>query len=112
MSVWFKSSQRQSGYLLSFRDSSTGNFFAGDRDLYLDDTGALQFYIWDTGGHVISSASGFRDGQWHHAAATLSASTGMRLYADGNLVASNANVTFAYTYPQGGYWRIGESFQG
>src|SRR5262249_22514229 len=52
MSVWFKSSQRQSGYLLSFRDSSTGNFFAGDRDLYLDDTGALQFYIWDTGGHV------------------------------------------------------------
>ncbi|HXJ56525.1 MAG TPA: LamG-like jellyroll fold domain-containing protein [Verrucomicrobiae bacterium] len=112
MSVWFKTSLSQYGVLLSFRDTSVGNFGAGDRDLYLDDAGALNFYIWDVGPHVITSASGFSDGQWHHAAATLSASTGMRLYADGNLVAADPNVTFAYTYPQGGYWRIGESFQG
>jgi hypothetical protein len=42
----------------------------------------------------------------------LSATTGMRLYVDGNFVAANPNVTFAYTYPQGGFWRIGEGFNG
>jgi len=45
------------------------------------------------------------NGYWHLADATFSAGTGMRLYLDGQLVASNAAVTSAQSYS--GYLRIG-----
>lgn len=37
---------------------------------------------------TISSATGYHDNTWHHAVATLSPTTGMRLYLDGALVSS------------------------
>jgi hypothetical protein len=52
---------------------------------------------------LVSSAS-YNDGQWHLADASFSTATGMRLYLDGQLVASNTlNSTQNYT----GYLRIG-----
>ncbi len=45
----------------------------------------------------------YNDGQWHHVVAVLE-SAGMRLYLDGDLVASNSNPR-AIRYQ--GYWRVG-----
>lgn len=112
MSLWFRTTATQIGVLLGFGDNATTPFGAADRTLYINGAGALSFYVWDGSPNTITSTNTFRDGQWHHAAATFSAATGMRLYVDGLLVAQNPNVTVAYTYPSGGYWRIGQDFNG
>ncbi|GAB3870355.1 LamG-like jellyroll fold domain-containing protein [Dactylosporangium cerinum] len=46
----------------------------------------------------------YTDGAWHHAAACVGAA-GVKLYADGVLVAANAAVTTAENTT--GYWRVG-----
>src|SRR6185312_2414772 len=53
---------------------------------------------------VVTSASAFNDGKWHHVAASLGAN-GMALYVDGKLVGSRTDTTSAQAY--NGYWRIG-----
>jgi probable HAF family extracellular repeat protein len=112
MSLWFRTTATQNGVLLGFGDSAQGPFNAADRTLSINSAGAISFYVWDGGPKTITSTNTFRDGQWHHAAATFSAATGMRLYVDGLLVAQNANVNVAFTYASGGYWRIGQNFNG
>ncbi|HXU76446.1 MAG TPA: LamG-like jellyroll fold domain-containing protein, partial [Methylomirabilota bacterium] len=112
LSAWFRTTSTIGGNLIQFGDSSLTPSGAGDRFLALNANGAIDLYVFDNFGHYIFSPPGFNDGKWHHAAATFSPTTGMRLYADGNLVAQNTNVTFAYTYPNGGYWRLGESING
>ncbi|HEX5219301.1 MAG TPA: LamG-like jellyroll fold domain-containing protein [Verrucomicrobiae bacterium] len=112
LSLWFRTTATQNGVLLNFGDSAQGPFADTDRKLSINSAGQVSFYVYDSGGKTITSTNTFRDGQWHHVAATLSDLAGMRLYVDGNLVAQNPNVTFAYTYPAGGYWRIGQNFNG
>jgi hypothetical protein len=112
LSAWFNTTNAQPATLIAFRDQSVLPGVAGDRDLRLEASGAVSFYVYDNFGHSIASPPGFNDGKWHHAAATFSSTTGMRLYVDGNLVSQNPNVTFAYTYPTGGYWRMGQGLKG
>ncbi len=74
--------------------------------MYLDSAGAVRFGVdsKSTTKTTIASKSGLDNGTWHHAAATLS-SSGMKLYVDGALVASNSSVTEARRMT--GSWRIG-----
>ena len=53
--------------------------------------------------NTITSPTAYNNGQWHQVVATQGAD-GMKLYVDGQLVASNA-VTGAQNYT--GYWRVG-----
>jgi hypothetical protein len=112
--IWFKTST--SGYLMGFGGSMNGQNSAltgYDRQLYVSASGYLVFDVYDAGFQYIASTTRYNDNAWHHAVATLS-STGMNLYADGALVASDPSTTSAQCYLAGsclgaggtGYWRI------
>jgi hypothetical protein len=109
LSLWFKTATTNGGVLISFDSSQTsvadGSQF--DRNLYLDDTGALHFGVWNAGPQQINSAAGYNDDNWHWVVGSLSASTGLSLYVDGVLAGNNAAVTSA-SANYNGYWRFGE----
>lgn len=102
--VWFRTTVA-GGLLIGLGNSQTGTSSQHDRKVYLNTAGQLVFGTYNGGVQVVTSPSAYTDGKWHHVVATMSAATGMRLYVDGSLVASNA----AYTVPENttGYWRIG-----
>jgi len=104
--LWFATTTTTGGWLIGMGSSQTGLSNTTDRQLYLTDAGEVGFGIM-SGNKVktVLSAAGYNDGNWHLADATFSASTGMRLYLDGQLVASNSSVTTAKNYS--GYLRIG-----
>lgn len=103
ISVWFKTTTPAGGRLIGFGNQQVGQGNNYDRHIYMDPQGRIHFGIY-TGSHtIISSGSQLNNGQWHQATARVS-SSGMRLFVDGNLVASNsANNPQNYW----GYWRIG-----
>jgi hypothetical protein len=104
--IWFATSTVKGGWLIGMGSSQTGQSTTTDRQLYLTNSGQVGFGI-SSGGtkRTVFSAAGYNDGAWHLADATFSAGTGMRLYLDGQLVASNATVTSALSYQ--GYLRVG-----
>lgn len=102
--VWFKSTVA-GGMLMGFGGSQVNSSGQHDRQVYLNTSGQLVFGTYNSGVQVVTSPKAYNDGTWHHVVATLSAGTGMRLYVDGVLVASNAAYTLAENYT--GYWRIG-----
>ncbi|MGH8976535.1 MAG: PKD domain-containing protein, partial [Acidimicrobiia bacterium] len=105
---WVRTSTTLGGKIIGFGDSRTGRSSSDgtDRHLYMTSSGQFVFGVRpDMGARVtINSAGGFNNNQWHHVVGTL-ASDGMKLYVDGNLVASNAGVTKGQVYR--GYWRVG-----
>jgi PKD repeat protein len=103
--TWFRTSTTTGGQLIGWGTAQTGGSTATDRKLYLDNTGRLIFGVNPGGRRTINSTATYRDGTWHHAAATLGPN-GMALYVDGSQVAANAAVTSAQ-YLTGGYWRLG-----
>lgn len=102
--VWFKSTVA-GGLLMGFGGSQVNSSGQHDRQIYLNTSGQLVFGTYNSGVQVVTSPKAYNDGAWHHVVATLSGGTGMRLYVDGALVASNASYTLAENYT--GYWRIG-----
>ena len=94
------------GFMICMVETQSGHNFLLDKMLQVGVgsiiTNDLVYYLHP--GHPVDlrTPTSVSDGQWHHAVATLSPS-GMKLYLDGNLVATNAN-----TSSQGfaGYWRI------
>jgi hypothetical protein len=102
--VWFKTTVA-GGKLIGFGNAATGASGNYDRHLYVNSAGRISFGSYNGAVQVVTSPAVYTDGLWHHAVGTMSAATGMRLYLDGALVASNA----AFTTPQNftGYWRIG-----
>lgn len=102
--VWFKTTVA-AGKLVGWGSARTGTSSSFDRHLYVETTGKLDFGTYSGGIQVISSPTAVTDGTWHHAVGTLSSSTGMRLYLDGALVASNSSYTAAEN--DSGYWRVG-----
>jgi hypothetical protein len=102
--VWFKTTVA-AGKLIGWGSSQTGTSSQYDRHLYIETTGKLDFGIYNGGIKVLTTPAAVNDGKWHQAVGTLSAATGMKLYLDGALVASNAT----YTTPENdsGYWRVG-----
>jgi signal peptidase I len=104
--IWFATTSIRGGWLVGVGSSATGLSVTADRQLYLTNAGQLGFGMLSSNkkkNSLVSSAS-YNDGQWHLADASFSTGTGMRLYLDGQLVASNTlNSTQSYT----GYLRIG-----
>ena len=105
--IWFKTASTRGGRLLGFGSSNTqtGTSTNPDRHLYLSDTGKLVFGVLNgTSKVVATSPLSYNNGTWHQAAASLSPTSGMRLYADGALVATNPNTAAGTSL---GYFRVG-----
>lgn len=102
--IWFKTSTSRGGKLIGFGNAATGASTTYDRHLYLTNSGQIVFGVYVNGTKVITSPDTYNDNEWHLATATLS-NGGMRLFVDGEQVASNPGVTSAE--PASGYWRIG-----
>jgi hypothetical protein len=106
-SVWFKTTTNTGGALLGFSSVQTGPNGNRDRFIYMTNTGII--YTGTAPGAVkkyLSSTLSYNDGTWHMATSTTGAS-GLKLYIDGNLIASDPTVTSGETIT--GYWRIGYS---
>lgn len=101
---WFKTASTSGGKLIGFGSARTGNSGSYDRHVYLSNNGRLSFGVYPGSAKVISSATGYNDGQWHMFSASLSGE-GMALYVDGRLVARDRTVVAGQSYK--GYWRIG-----
>lgn len=108
--IWFRTTSTRGGQLIGFGESATGTSAVADRRIWMRSNGVLRFSIRQNNTvRSVSTPGTYRDGIWHHAVATLS-SSGMRLYVDGVLRASNASYTTGYSYnPYGsdGFWRVG-----
>lgn len=102
--AWFKTTVA-GGKIIGFGSSQTGSSTQNDRHVYVSTTGQIVFGAYNGTTQVITSPDTYTDGDWHHVAATMSPATGMRLYIDGDLVASNASYTAGENYA--GYVRIG-----
>ncbi|MEV7528524.1 PKD domain-containing protein [Agrococcus sediminis] len=101
--TWFRTSTTSGGKLVGFGNARTGSSTSYDRHLYMNNAGQLLFGVYPGSVQVITTPGTYRDGEWHHAVATLG-SEGMRLYVDGQLRAQRNDVTSAQAYQ--GYWRI------
>ncbi|GGJ95603.1 hypothetical protein GCM10010123_26790 [Pilimelia anulata] len=92
------------GTLIGFSGSTTGASDANhDRVLYVDSGGRVTFGVNNGSIKTVRSAGTVNDGAWHHVAASLGAS-GMKLYVDGTLTATDAATTTAANFT--GYWRF------
>lgn len=101
--MWFKTTTRSGGKLIGFGNSRTGTSSHYDRHVYMTDGGQLVFGVYPGRVVTVTSSRAYNDGQWHYVAATLG-STGMALYADGQLVGTNANTGAESFY---GWWKVG-----
>ena len=107
LETWFKTTTTTGGRLLGWSNrNTTSNSTKRDRQLYMDNGGRLHFGVKPNATRqVVSSTSSYNDGAWHHAVASLSKS-GMKLYVDGQQVASRTDVTVG-EHLSIGYWRLG-----
>lgn len=101
--LWFRTTTTAGGKLIGFGNANSGTSNNYDRHVYMLPSGELQFGTWTGQMNVIGSPTALNDGAWHHVVASQDAS-GMKLFVDGQLVASNTQPSAqAYT----GYWRVG-----
>jgi hypothetical protein len=104
--VWVRTTSRTGGMLVGWGDRpGTGTSSRVDYVTYLGNDGKVRFGVVENSRSVITSSAAINDGKWHHVVATLDWASGQRLYVDGQLVASNANVKHGRDYR--GYWRVG-----
>ena len=101
--LWFKSTSTTGGKLIGFGNAASGNSTKYDRQVVLLNNGRLQFGVNPGTRALAETTTAYNDGQWHHVVATQGA-TGMKLYVDSVLAASNA-ATGAQSNT--GYWRVG-----
>jgi signal peptidase I len=107
--IWFRTTSTRGGQLIGFGDLASGTSNVADRRIWMTTAGVLNFSIRQNNTvRTLSTPAAYRDGNWHHAVATLS-SSGMRLYVDGALRASNNRNTAYHYNPYGsdGFWRVG-----
>ncbi|WP_152187782.1 PKD domain-containing protein [Georgenia satyanarayanai] len=105
--TWFRTTTKTGGRLVGWSNRSTqGSSSKHDRQLYMDSSGRIHFGVKPNASRlVVTSPTGFNDGGWHHAVATLS-KDGMALYLDGKKVGGRSDVTVGEHLALG-YWRIG-----
>jgi hypothetical protein len=130
VSLWFRA-QTPGGKLAGLESKATGTSDYFDRQLWLDSSGRVCFGVFSPAPAVITpadspyvravpgspsdppgrlnmqriltSASTYLDGGWHHLAATLS-TQGQFLYVDGIQAAANPSCTSGAGFT--GYWRF------
>src|SRR6266404_2405507 len=106
LSVWFNTTTTRGGRILGFGNSQTGTSTMYDRAIYMSDAGRVLFGIYSgTVVQSLSSSFSYNDGGWHQATATFSATSGMELYVDAQLVDANGAYNIAQVYT--GWWRLG-----
>ena len=101
--LWFRTTTTTGGGLIGFTDNSaaTTGGSSSDRMIYMNDAG--QVLLGATAATAVTSPASYNDGQWHHVVGSVG-TMGMRLFVDGQLVASSAYTTVInYT----GYWHAG-----
>jgi hypothetical protein len=103
LEAWVKTTTTSGGLIVGFASTATGAAGNYDRQIYMANDGQIYFGVGAN--HTIDSPRDYNDGNWHLIDATFSPSTGMALYVDGALVASNSSITAAQVY--NGYWRVG-----
>jgi hypothetical protein len=90
---------------MGFGAAQTGTSNTNDRNIWMDNSGKINFGIYPSPAVVISSTNSYNDGSWHHVVGTFTANS-LLLYVDGQNVASQTvGVSNAQNYT--GYWRIG-----
>ncbi len=100
---WFRTSSTSGGKLFGYGNAQSGSSSNYDRHVYMTNAGKLVFGVWNGQADIVTSPASYNDGSWHYVVAGIGAS-GMVLYVDGQLVASNGVTT---AQPFGGYWRVG-----
>jgi hypothetical protein len=102
--LWFNTTTTQGGYLMGFGSSPSGTSVNKDRQIWMSDSGQLNFGI-NTGSPLsIQSPASYNDGQWHQVVAT-EGFDGLNLYVDGQLVQNVTTSSAPKSYL--GYWRVG-----
>jgi hypothetical protein len=106
--AWFKTSS--DGGIMGFDTNQTdGGPSNWDRMVFVDNTGHLVFGVYASSTiQEVTSPKTYWDNSWHQVIATLGSTGGERLYVDGSLVASNANVTTAENQTE--YWHLGFAY--
>lgn len=105
--IWFRTTTTTGGRLIGWGNSYNGTSSAIDRHIFLNSPGNLVFGVYAGSIRTVVSPKTYNDGSWHQAVSTLSGA-GMKLYADGVLVASDPNTTTAEGGTTGrGWWRVG-----
>ncbi len=104
LSLWFRTTTSSGGKLIGFGNQRETTSSQYDRHIYMTNAGRLVFGVRPSAVRTVTSPATYRDGAWHHVAATLSGA-GMRLYVDGTLVVSRTDTTSAQSYS--GFWRVG-----
>lgn len=106
LEAWFRTTSATGGKIVGRGNRIDRNSSKVDRHLYLTNSGEVVFGVKPNATRqVVSSAAGLNDGEWHHAAATLSPA-GMRLYVDGALAGERGDVSVGEHLALG-YWRVG-----
>ena len=104
--LWFNTTTTRGGYLFGFGNGTDGGQSSSkDRLVYMLNSGQLRFGVYDAAVKTITSPATYNDGQWHMMTATLSPGTGLRLFVDGTLVATNSTYVRAENYT--GFFRSG-----
>lgn len=102
--LWFKTTTNQGGKLIGYGNERTGTSGSYDRHIYMRNDGRLTFGVYTGQTDTIASSTAYNDGVWHQVASSQD-SSGMKLYVDGSVVATNPNVTTGEGFS--GFWRIG-----
>ena len=104
--MWFNTTTTQGGALMGFGTSPGGASVSRDRQVWMANSGRLNFGIIASGAPLsIESAGAYNDGRWHQVVATEGPG-GLNLYVDGLLVANKVTTSVPQNYL--GYWRVGD----
>jgi len=107
ISVWFKTTAATKMGIFGFENTQTGTgSTANSSSLETETDGRLTFYFWNGTGFAITTTATYRDGNWHHAVASIGLA-GSQLWVDGTLASQNTAVNSSGTYA--GYWRLGHT---
>ncbi|MFB6781065.1 LamG-like jellyroll fold domain-containing protein [Streptomyces sp. NPDC056352] len=102
--TWIKTTTTRGGKIIGFGNLTMQNSNQYDKHVYMLNDGRLTFGVYSGGTRTITTSGAYNDGTWHHVVATQG-SSGMALYVDGQLRASNNLYTANESY--NGYWRVG-----
>ncbi|GAA3476964.1 LamG domain-containing protein [Streptomyces yanii] len=102
--TWIKTTTTRGGKIIGFGNLTMQNSNQYDKHVYMRNDGRLIFGVYSGGTRTITTSGAYNDGAWHHVVATQG-SSGMALYVDGQLRASNILYTANENY--NGYWRVG-----
>ncbi|MEV4874805.1 LamG domain-containing protein [Streptomyces cyaneofuscatus] len=102
--TWIKTTTTRGGKIIGFGNLTQQNSTRHDKHVYMRNDGRLTFGVYSGSARTVATTGAYNDGQWHHVVATQGPS-GMALYVDGQLRASN--ILYSTNENAPGYWRVG-----